>query len=269
MKPHAIRTRRVLRGGPRITTAVACAAALLGGPAGAFQPPAARPAPPRSRHAPIVDPAVVPAGGIHCRHCEPGGHLADCRDGLCAPHCPVRPSQYGFYRTQWRRWPGQGVVPASAAEAATPVAPPATQVPTVEEESPPAPGAEPMVPEDAGAGLPTEPIPEPPDPADAPDTSAKAPVEDPAPISPDPDAAEPHRPVPPTPPGDPPIPPAPDDDADAKLFERSEVPAAEPVEAAGAMRYPAAVGRSVTAGLAPWRLLPPDRQRAAESARGL
>lgn len=52
------------------------------------------------------------------------------------PSCPVRPGQFGYYGTQWRRWPAQGVVPASAVEAATPVAPPKSAVPDAEEESP-------------------------------------------------------------------------------------------------------------------------------------
>ena len=56
---------------------------------------------------------------------------------MCMPSCPVRPGQYGYYGTQWRRWPGQGLIQASATEAATPVAPPKSAVPGVQEESPP------------------------------------------------------------------------------------------------------------------------------------
>ena len=52
------------------------------------------------------------------------------------PFCPVRPSTFGFYGTQWRRWPGQGVVPASAEDAATPMPPPKSAVPGPDEESP-------------------------------------------------------------------------------------------------------------------------------------
>jgi hypothetical protein len=55
---------------------------------------------------------------------------------MCVPSCPVRPGQFGYYGTQWRRWPGQGVIQASAAEAATPVKPPKSAVPGAEEESP-------------------------------------------------------------------------------------------------------------------------------------
>lgn len=104
---------------------------------------ARRPAPPRV----TFDPAVVPAGGAGCcavdGRCgtvqQAGfhhGHMAGCRDGMCMPSCPVRPGQFGYYGTQWRRWPGQGVVPASAVDAATPVAPPKSAVPGAEEESP-------------------------------------------------------------------------------------------------------------------------------------
>jgi hypothetical protein len=42
---------------------------------------------------------------------------------------------FGFYGTQWRRWPGSGVVPASNNEAATPARPPRAEVPGAEEES--------------------------------------------------------------------------------------------------------------------------------------
>jgi len=94
-----------------------------------------------------VDPAVVPAGGDGCRHCgghqcaahagrPHAGHHADCRPGQCVPYCPVRPAQFGFYGTQWRRWPGSGVVPASGVEDVTPDEPPRSQVPGPDEESP-------------------------------------------------------------------------------------------------------------------------------------
>ncbi|MGI9178317.1 MAG: hypothetical protein ACR2IT_10755 [Pirellulales bacterium] len=51
------------------------------------------------------------------------------------PYCPVRPGTFGFYGTQWRRWPGQGVVPVSNEEAATPAVPPKSEVPDADEES--------------------------------------------------------------------------------------------------------------------------------------
>ena len=92
----------------------------------------------------IVDHAVQPAGG-GCRQCGTGGcktcrsaahrHHRDCRDGHCVASCPVRPHTYGFYETQWRRWPGEGVVPVSNEQAATPVVPPKSEVPSADEES--------------------------------------------------------------------------------------------------------------------------------------
>jgi len=98
----------------------------------------ARPAPSRT----VVDAAVKPAGGMVCHQCGPSGcrhgkhcHHRDCRDGVCAPSCPVRPGTFGYYGTQWRRWPGQGVVPVSNVEAATPVKPPKSEVPGIDEES--------------------------------------------------------------------------------------------------------------------------------------
>ena len=86
----------------------------------------------------IVDHAVQPAGGV-CHQCGPAGckhgHHRDCRDGACVPYCPVRPSTFGFYGTQWRRWPGSGVVQASNEQAAAPVKPPKSSVPGPDEES--------------------------------------------------------------------------------------------------------------------------------------
>ena len=93
----------------------------------------------------VVDAAVVPAGGAcrgcnagHCRTCRPGGHHghhAGCRDGKCHPYCPVRPQEFGFYGTQWRRWPGAGIVPVAALQDATPTRPPKSAVPKADEES--------------------------------------------------------------------------------------------------------------------------------------
>ena len=112
-----------------------------------------------------VDHAVLPAGGAaagqarcsqcqkaacpQCRLSEPHHHAhahAQCQHGLCPAHCPVRPDVFGFYGTQWRRWPGSGVVQASNNEAATPARPPLAEVPGVEEES--------LVPDAAAADLP-------------------------------------------------------------------------------------------------------------------
>jgi len=65
-------------------------------------------------------------------HCANGG----CGKPGCPAQCPVRPDRFGFYGTQWRSWPGQGVVQASFTEAATPVRPPKSEVPDADEESP-------------------------------------------------------------------------------------------------------------------------------------
>lgn len=266
-----------------------CAAAFsawcaVSGFAGAAAPgtppgPAGR-APAVTRPRPIVDHEVVPAGGVACRHCGHRdcplhrGHLDACRDGLCAPHCPVRPVEYGFYRTQWRRWPGQGVEPVSAEQAATPVPPPASLVPSADEESPLAPedgGATPPSEPDAGSGdveagkspdpdepvrarppaspLPSEPVPETVDPPVPPPESGSGPGT-PAPAPAEPEPTSPERPS--TPPAD-------------GLFDQTGVPRPAPE----GLRYPAEVGRSLAAGASPWRLQPPGRQRPADSARGL
>ncbi len=230
-----------------------------------------------------VDHAVTPAGGHHCgrcNDCDPSGcrlhrgHAAACRDGLCAPHCPVRPSQYGFYGTQWRRWPTQGVVPVGADEAVTPSRPPASQVPSAEEESPPLADDDPTAPPvesapvgDSPRAAGVEPLT--PNPDDAP--SASEPFPDDTFKAPEPDenqrldpASDLRRPAsePTTKPDG--------GEQPSGLFDQSSVPAAEddePAEASG-MRYPDAVGRSVAAGAVPWRLQAPTRQRVA-SARGL
>jgi len=252
-----------------------CVVACLPVAAREADPGESQPAAAATRSRTIVDPAVVPAGGMHCRHCGTGacrvhgGHLAGCRNGMCHPHCPVRPMQYGFYHTQWRRWPGEGVVPASAEEAATPVAPPASQVPTIEEESPSAAGAKAADGDTPGGAEPEA------DPSAA-DRSAEDQIR---PVDPIPEqapraapateqpAAEP--PVPPTPPGDAPATPA-KEAAEDDLFDQSAAPLPDaeiPLDA-GAMRYPAPVGRSLVAGIPPWRLAPRAGQRAAASARG-
>ncbi|MFM9197268.1 MAG: hypothetical protein ACKOWG_16320 [Planctomycetia bacterium] len=47
----------------------------------------------------------------------------------------MRPDVFGFYGTQWRRWPGSGVVRVSNNEVANPARPPAAEVPGPDEES--------------------------------------------------------------------------------------------------------------------------------------
>jgi hypothetical protein len=124
-------------------TAIAAAAIPGASPAGSPADSAAgRAAAPAKT---ITDPAVRPAGGLHCSHCGTGrcqhgqraghGHHAGCRNGVCVPYCPVRPHQFGFYGTRWRKWPGQDVVPVSAERGVTPAVPPRSAVPGADEES--------------------------------------------------------------------------------------------------------------------------------------
>ena len=65
--------------------------------------------------------------GLHCNGlCEQGG---------CPAHCPVRPDQFGYYATRWRSWPGQGVKQVGHFDpATTPVVPPRSEVPGMEDE---------------------------------------------------------------------------------------------------------------------------------------
>jgi len=144
----------------------------------ASRPAGSRPAPsrsarsaPRPDHAARVDHAVTPAGGAgsgqpRCSQCErpacsqcrlaEGSHAGhrQCEHGLCPAHCPVRPEVFGFYGTQWRRWPGSGVVQASNNEAVTPARPPRAEVPGAGEES--------LEPDAAAADLPAPPAATPP-----------------------------------------------------------------------------------------------------------
>jgi len=96
---------------------------------------------------------VVLAGGVgataDCEHCgrrgcghcrAAGGRLGlhcngRCDAGTCPAHCPVRPDQFGYYATRWRSWPGQGVKQVSHFDpATTPVIPPMSEVPGMEDE---------------------------------------------------------------------------------------------------------------------------------------
>ncbi len=213
------------RGGAAILCSGA-AFALCSLGAGAAEP---SPRPPRTRPA-MVDHAVVPAGGAcrgcreaHCRTCRSGGHHghhAGCRDGKCHPYCPVRPQEFGFYDTQWRRWPGQGVVPATHVQEATPVRPPKSAVPRADEESREPRADELPAPEpSAAAASPNPPAaaPTPPaaeasrEPAAEP---APLPVEEPA-VPGKSTAPEPAAPLPPA------EPPAKQPAADANLFDES------------------------------------------------
>ena len=73
-----------------------------------------------------------------------------CPTGTCAPNCPVRPGQFGYYPTQWRRWPA----PAPSAPAppdATPAPPARSLVPGAAEESPVRPDEEAAAPRTSAA----------------------------------------------------------------------------------------------------------------------
>ncbi len=97
--------------------------------------------------------------------CANGG----CGKAGCPAQCPVRPDRFGFYGTQWRSWPGQGIVQASFTEAATPVRPPKSEIPDADEESPPSAPELPTDEEPRDEELTAEPLP-----------PAKAPAESPA-----------------------------------------------------------------------------------------
>lgn len=82
------------------------------------------------------DEQVVPAGA-HFMHsqqyaCPPGG----CGRGAeCRGTCVVRPGRFGFYATQWRKWPGDNGVQQASLQEMTPVSPPASAIPAVDEEA--------------------------------------------------------------------------------------------------------------------------------------
>lgn len=194
ISPRSVRRRPGPRRDRRIAiplTLLAVASAI--GSASAAEQRRAETASGQARSKTIVDHAVEPAGG-GCRACGGAGcrhrHTAGCRDGVCEAACPVRPGTYGFYGTQWRRWPGSGVVPASREEAVTPVKPPRSEVPRADEESR-GPGPSALPEPDAAEGEPgtaTPPMPPEPDalepaavepPGEAP--AEETPTDDPAP----------------------------------------------------------------------------------------
>lgn len=129
-----------------------------------------------------------------------------CRDGRCPDHCVVRPERFGFYGTQWRTWPGAGVVQASGIEELTPATPPRLELPTENEES-----RDPKAPVEFGVDEPAEdagdmtlpglqpPAPEAPAPANArpaPVPPAEAPAAIPSKESPSTELPAPERPKP-------------------------------------------------------------------------
>lgn len=80
----------------------------------------------------------------------------------CGPHCTVRPGQFGYYATHWRRWPEQQPAAAAAPDSGVPVPPARSAVPRPDEESPRREGEEPataIVPGVVPAGGTDEPMP--------------------------------------------------------------------------------------------------------------
>ena len=125
------------------------------------------PMPPRPPHhaassAVFVEP--LPAGRHERPHQHRPSHACaacrgDCRGGACPAQCPVRPDEFGFYETQWRTWPGTGGVRQVNLEAVTPVSPPRSEVPPVDQESRALPPAEAEPSADAVLPLP-QPVPD-------------------------------------------------------------------------------------------------------------
>jgi hypothetical protein len=217
--------RRQRHGGGAAILCSGAAFALWCLGAGAAEP---APRPPQARPA-VVDHAVVPAGGAcrgcreaHCRTCRGGGHHghhAGCRHGKCHPYCPVRPQEFGFYDTQWRRWPGQGVVPVANVQEATPVRPPKSAVPRADEESREPRADELPAPEPSpAAAVPNAPAAEPAPPAEP----IREPAAVPAPLPGEeprvPGRSPADEPAAPSPPA---APPAQQPAADANLFDES------------------------------------------------
>lgn len=87
-----------------------------------------------SLHRPTVALLLVAALACVARPCQ--GQAHDCRDGTCGPNCPVRPSQFGYYQTQWRKWPTVGQPTDPSRGAGTPAPPQRVIVPGADEESP-------------------------------------------------------------------------------------------------------------------------------------
>jgi len=169
----------------------------------------------------VVDPAVVPAGGVHCTSCGPAGcrhgHHPGCREGACVPYCPVRPQQYGYYGTRWRKWPGQDVVQTSGEQAPSPANPPRSEVPGADEES--------MSREPAAGQAEAEPAPAQPERAPArPQPSRPAPAPEPEPQPPAPRDEDMPDPVPP-PADEPAVPTEPRPEPPAEPKSEPEPPA--------------------------------------------
>ena len=113
-----------------------------------------------------------------CRGSDCKGHQCagkGCGGKACCPHCPVRPAEFGFYSTRWRRWPSIPQPAPGQPVAPLPAVPPASVVPRVDEESS---RGNPDVPESTRLPDPrTVPLPTAPDGA-APDRSGAGPTSD-------------------------------------------------------------------------------------------
>ncbi|MGA0039468.1 MAG: hypothetical protein ACO3NZ_06440 [Pirellulales bacterium] len=142
------------------------------------------------------DPQVVQAGAMlhHSKRVCPQGGCGP--GGQCQGTCVVRPGRFGFYATQWRAWPGdQGVQQASLQEM-TPVSPPASAIPAVDEEAL-LPSS--LMPDDDDAGFgsdnfgfePVEPAPQSPPPAPTDEGTFPAAEPEPDAVSPEPAPSKP------------------------------------------------------------------------------
>jgi hypothetical protein len=111
----------------------------------------------------------------------------------------VRPDRFGYYQTNWRRWPGNVVKPAPFEEQAVPISPPKSVVPGIDEEG----GSADEDMEDEGGEADT--LPEPnaaaPQPGAAEPETSPAPAEPVPPVTPAPvvEKEEPSTPKPPKP----------------------------------------------------------------------
>jgi hypothetical protein len=117
--------------------------------------------------------------GCEGRPCADGrcSHGACRHDGCgnpgCPAHCPVRPASFGYYGTQWRTWPGQGIELVTRVERAAPVMPPKSEVPTAADEAPVR-GLD-SAPSDTADAAPTEPRRRDPEPSTLPPPDADEP----------------------------------------------------------------------------------------------
>lgn len=93
------------------------------------------PMPPTVARRSVPVPSPVSVAGHHQRPSVCPDCRGDCRGGTCPAQCPVRPDEFGFYETRWRTWPGVATVRPIDIETLTPVSPPRSEVPSVEQES--------------------------------------------------------------------------------------------------------------------------------------